>query len=247
MIIPAGYQGDIAAGAAIDMKITSWDEALGTMDDIAAGAVAVYKDNSTTESTAGVTLTVTFDSKVGLANIRITTASDGTFYAAGSNYTAVLTTGTIGGTDHSGFILGSFSIANRPVQGLAAAVTTAIQSGLATAAALTTVDTVVDAIKVVTDALTAAAAAKLALSAGTMVTGTVDTGGITPTAVTFDADDITEATADHYNGRVLIWTSGALAGQATSVSDYSLVSGRGRFVVATMTEAPANNDTFILV
>lgn len=120
MIVPAGYQGDFAAGATIDVKVSSWDEALGNMEDIASGAVAVYKDNSTTQSTAGVTLTVTFDTLVGLANIRITTGSDGSFYAAGSNFTIVLTGGTIGGTDHAGFILGSFSIANRPIQSLAA-------------------------------------------------------------------------------------------------------------------------------
>lgn len=115
-----------------------------------------------------------------------------------------------------------------------------------TATALAAAKTVVDAIKVVTDALTSSAAAKLALSGGQIIVGTVDST-VTPSTTVFEADDITEATADHYNGRVIIFTSGALAGQATAISDYSLASGKGHFTVVQLTEAPANNDTFIIV
>ena len=93
----------------------------------------------------------------------------------------------------------------------------------------------------------AAAAVRLALSAGVIIPGTVDTTGFTPTTTQFDADDITEATANHYNNRVVLFTSGALLGQAAQITAYSLVSGRGRFTVTTMTEAPANNDTFIII
>lgn len=91
------------------------------------------------------------------------------------------------------------------------------------------------------------AAARLALTAAQMIPGTVDTASFTPTTTAFEADDITEATADHYNGRIVVWTSGALVGQATSISDYALVGANGRFTVVAMTEAPANNDTFIIV
>ena len=93
----------------------------------------------------------------------------------------------------------------------------------------------------------AAAAARLALSAAQMIPGTVDNTAHTPTTTEFEADDITEATADHYNGRVVLWTTGALAGQATLITDYVLTGGRGHFTVNTMTEAPANNDTFIII
>lgn len=135
----------------------------------------------------------------------------------------------------------------RTAVGLAAANLDTQLALLATAAALATVDTVVDAIKVVTDALTAAAAANLALSAGTMLPGTVDNTAHTPTTTEFEADDITEATADHFNGRVIIFTSGALQYQATTISDYALVGGRGHFTVVALTEAPANNATFIII
>jgi hypothetical protein len=106
---------------------------------------------------------------------------------------------------------------------------------------------VVDAIKVITDALGATAAARLALSAGSIVTGTVDDTGFSPTTTEFEADDITTAAADHYNGRIIIFTSGTLQYQATSITDYSLATGRGHFTVPALTSAPANNSTFIIV
>lgn len=115
------------------------------------------------------------------------------------------------------------------------------------AAVLAAVDTEVAAIKVVTDALGSTAAARLKLSAETMLPGTVDNTAFSPTTTIFEADDITEATADHFNGRIVIFTSGVLQYQATDITDYALSSGRGRFTVTAMTEAPGNNDTFIIV
>ena len=92
-----------------------------------------------------------------------------------------------------------------------------------------------------------AAAVRLALSAGIIIPGTVDTAGFAATTIEFEADDITTAAADHYNGRVIIFTSGSLIGQATSISDYSLATGRGHFTVPALTAAPADNVTFIIV
>ncbi len=92
-------------------------------------------------------------------------------------------------------------------------------------------------------------AANLVASAGQIIKGTVDTvtNTHTPTTTEFQADDITEATADHYNGAIVIFTSGALAGQRTDITDYVAVGGIGQFTVTAMTEAPANNDTFVIV
>jgi hypothetical protein len=88
---------------------------------------------------------------------------------------------------------------------------------------------------------------KLEASAETMLIGTVDNATFTPTQTAFEADDITEATADHFNGRTIIWTSGNLIREARRIEDYELANGKGKFTVAAMTEAPANNDTFIVV
>jgi hypothetical protein len=92
----------------------------------------------------------------------------------------------------------------------------------------------------------AAAAARLALSAGQIIPGTID-NTVAPTAAIFEADDITEATANHYAGRVILFTTGALVGQATAIEQYALVAGRGRFTVVELTEAPGNNDTFVII
>jgi len=127
---------------------------------------------------------------------------------------------------------------------LAADAVAEIQSGLATAAALTTVDTVVDAIRVITDALGATAAANLALSAGAsgIVVGAAEAGTLSTTQMT---SNLTEETNNHYVGRVIIWTSGVLAGQATDITAY--LGSTGRLTFTAVTEAPSPADAFLIV
>lgn len=57
--------------------------------------------------------------------------------------------------------------------------------------------------------------------------------------------NLTEATNDHYNGRVVVFTSGALAGQATSIEDYDGTAKE--LTVVELTEAPADTDAFVIV
>ena len=102
-------------------------------------------------------------------------------------------------------------------------------------------------IKAVTDALTTAAATKIALSAGTMVTGIVSHDNTAASTTVFYSSDIVEATADHYKGRIVIFTSGDLQYQATDITAYALDTGEGKFTVTALTEAPADNVTFIIV
>jgi len=140
---------------------------------------------------------------------------------------------------------------------------------LATAAALTIVDTVVDRIEVDTqdiqsripaalasgrmssdsEAISGStdAADKLEASTETMVIGTVSHDNTAAITNIFYSDDVVEATADHFNGRKVIFTSGAVIRQATSIEDYELESGEGKFTVVALTEAPADNVTFIIV
>lgn len=109
------------------------------------------------------------------------------------------------------------------------------------------IDTVVDAIKVVTDALTAPAAAKLATSAGTIVSGTVSHDNTAATVSIFYSDDIVEATERHYVGRIIIFISGELQYQARDITDYCLEAGEGKFTVTSFTDAPGDDDQFIIV
>ena len=98
-----------------------------------------------------------------------------------------------------------------------------------------------------------AAAVRQALAAGIVIPGTVfdDAGTYAATnsgSLIFYSDDITEATADHYNGRVVIFTSGVLLGQALAISDYELVAATyGKFTCSLATVVPGNDATFIIV
>ena len=65
--------------------------------------------------------------------------------------------------------------------------------------------------------------------------------GSTTTSI---ATNLTEATDDHYNGRIITWTSGVLLGQSRRIDDYNGTS-KAITVVAT-TDAPANTDGFVI-
>jgi hypothetical protein len=105
-------------------------------------------------------------------------------------------------------------------------------------------DLLLDAVKAITDALGATAAANLAksmsdagLPSGAAIAGTLSTTQMTT--------NLTEATDDHYIGRTVIWTSGVLLGQASDITDYA---GATKLLTYTaVTEAPSATDTFIIV
>ena len=100
--------GDYKAGDVIDLTFTTRSN--GVLTALASGVVSVYKGNSATESTAGVTLTADFDTRTGLNQVHITTVTDGTFYAGPSEFSIVLTAGTVGGVSVVGAVIDTFSI-----------------------------------------------------------------------------------------------------------------------------------------
>jgi len=79
-----------------------------------------------------------------------------------------------------------------------------------------------------------------------IVQGTVD-DTVSPSTTEFEAADITEATPDHFNGRVVIFVTGDLQYQATDITDYAINGGKGHFTVTALTEAPSDTDTFVIV
>ena len=83
------------------------------------------------------------------------------------------------------------------------------------------------------------AADKLEASAETIVTAAAAAGTLSTTQMT---TTLTEVTNDHYNGRIIIWTSGVLAGQATDITDYNGVTKMVTYTA--VTEAPGDGDTF---
>lgn len=94
-----------------------------------------------------------------------------------------------------------------------------------------------------------AAAVRLALTAGTMSPGIVDTGSFSPTATEFEATmtDTIPVTADRLNGRSILFTSGVGILQACTVVDYVKNGSLAHFTVSQMASAPANAVTFVIV
>ena len=97
-------------GTTFDIKFTTRRFSTGVPFTLAGTpAVAAYADNGTTEITAGITLTVDFDARTGLNNVRVV-ATSGNGYAAGVNYSLVITAGTVDSVSVVGEVVGEFSI-----------------------------------------------------------------------------------------------------------------------------------------
>lgn len=106
------YHGDIRLGDTIDIKFCTVATTGAPTTLAGTPSIAAYPGNSTTEITAGITLSVDFDSRTGMHNVRVV-ASSGNGYATATNYTLVITAGTVGGTSVVGYCIGSFSVENR--------------------------------------------------------------------------------------------------------------------------------------
>ena len=80
---------------------------------------------------------------------------------------------------------------------------------------------------------------------------TVNNASTAPSSTAAEADRgfgrSEEATADHFNGRNILWLTGVLQGQMTDITDYALQNTRGFFTYTGLTEAPGNADTFIIL
>lgn len=74
-----------------------------------------------------------------------------------------------------------------------------------------------------------------------LVVGAAQTGTLSTTQM---STNLTEATNDHYNGRLLTWVTGNLAGQQTDITDYDGTSKTLTFTA--VTEAPADGDAFVI-
>jgi hypothetical protein len=105
------YLGDFAAGSTV-RGLFNTRKADGTPITLAGTpTLGVYKDGGTTETTTGVTLTVDFDSRTGLHLFAIDTSD--AFYSTGSDFTVVISAGTVDSISVVGAVAGRFSINNR--------------------------------------------------------------------------------------------------------------------------------------
>lgn len=106
------YIGDFRLGDTFDTKFCTVSTTGAPTTLAASPVISAYVGNSTTEITAGITLTVDFDARTGLHNIRVV-ATSGNGFATASNYQLVITTGTVGGTSVVGYVVAEFSVENR--------------------------------------------------------------------------------------------------------------------------------------
>ena len=163
------HLGDYDASTVIYGKFTTFRPSTGAAYTLGGTpALSVYKDNSTTQSTTGVTLTVDFDSVTGLHHYAIDTSADGTFYSAGSFFSIVITTGTVDSVSVVGTVVAEFTLRKNSALKPATAGRTLVVD--ASGRALGDVDTIK------TQTVTCAAGVTVLASVGTAATSTAQTG-----------------------------------------------------------------------
>lgn len=117
------YQGSYSPGTLIYWIFATTENGV-PITFSGSPAISIYK-NSTTQSTAGVTLTVDYDGITGQNQIKIDTSADTAFYDYGSQFSAVISSGTVAGESVVGRPVGSFSM-----QAESVAVTGSVSGGV---------------------------------------------------------------------------------------------------------------------
>jgi hypothetical protein len=101
---------DITIGETIDIKFCTTEPDTGAPATLSGTpVVSAYVGNSTTQITAGITLSVDFDGVTGLNNVRVV-ATTGNGYADGTDVSLVITTGTVDGNSAVGYVIENFTI-----------------------------------------------------------------------------------------------------------------------------------------
>ena len=120
---------DYALGTTFDVKFTTRQTTGAPFTLAGTPVISAYPDNSLTQLTAGITLTVDFDGVTGLHNVRVV-ATSGNGYAAGSNYALVITTGTVNSVSVVGEVVAEFSLeAQSPLRPTTAGRTLDVSAG----------------------------------------------------------------------------------------------------------------------
>jgi hypothetical protein len=101
---------DITLGETVDFKFTTTEPDTGAPATLSGTPViSAYVGNSTTQITAGITLSVDFDGVTGLNNVRVV-ASSGNGYTDTSDVALIITTGTVDSVSAVGYKVAEFTI-----------------------------------------------------------------------------------------------------------------------------------------
>lgn len=106
------YLGDFRLSDTFDFHFTTRQISGAPSTLSSTPVLSCYPANSTTELTAGITLDVDFDSRTGFNHVRIV-ASGANGYATATDYSVVITTGTVNSVSVVGEVIGNFSIEHR--------------------------------------------------------------------------------------------------------------------------------------
>jgi hypothetical protein len=157
--------------------------------------------NSTTELTAGITLTVDFDARTGLHNVRVV-ATSGNGYATASNYQLVITAGTVDSVSVVGEVIAQFSIeARSALRPTTAARTLDVSAGgeagldWANIGSPTTAQNL-SATNIDVDQVVASVSGAVASVTAAVTVGTINANVITATSIAADAITDAKVAAD---------------------------------------------------
>jgi hypothetical protein len=85
-----------------------------------------------------------------------------------------------------------------------------------------------------------------------IVIGEVETAQTAASTTTMEAHFLAptttiEQTDDHYNGRLILWTTGVLTGQMTDITDYTYTNSNADFTFTAVTDTPGDGDRFVIL
>ena len=256
------HLGDYDTSAVIYGKFTTFRPSTGAAYTLGGTpALSVYKDNSTTQSTTGVTLTADFDSVTGLNHFAIDTSADGTFYAAGSFFDVVITTGTVDSVSVVGSVVASFTLrknsALKPTTaGRTLDVTATGEAGIDWAnigSPTTTVNLSGTTVKTATDVETDTADIQTRLPAALTAGGNIKADVIAVSGDTTAADNLelqfdgTGLTGDTYPSTQAQVGNLAVGSSAISTTASSFTKTTGGAETNTYTATVAQNGTYHIV
>jgi hypothetical protein len=268
----SAYIGDFRLGETFDLGFCTVTTTGAPTTLAGTPVVSAYPGNSTTEITAGITLTVDFDARTGLNNVRVV-ATGGNGYATATNYKLVITTGTVGGTSVVGYVVGHFSIENRSaLMPTTAARTLDVSAtgeggvdwanvgtpGSTVSLSATTVATVTTT-TTATNVTTVNGLAANVITAAAVATGAIDADALASDAVTEIRSLVsgtsdsgttttmvdaarTEADTDYWKGCLVLFTSGTISGQCRLITGFT--PGTDTVTFAPATTAAVGTQTY---
>ena len=247
-VVPGGTNGHFIAGTNAATAITTGLTAhlIGTVDtcttvtnQLTAAAIAtgVWTDTTAGDFTTSVSIGKSIMNGVALGTGLKINSYNGNTAQTGDSFALIGTAGV--GLTNIGTIATCTNLTNAPTSG---DFTATMKTSIGTAVAASAVASVTAGVNATKINGSTTAATNLALAANLMITGTAVTGTLSSTVFT---TNLASTTVGAYIGRVVLFTGGALIGQAQTISAYSAT---GQITVSSaFTGAPSNTDAFEIV